>query len=152
MNIKRVCIIGLKVLAAAAAGFAVWASFSNNKTNNNTEGCRGHKSHENGEGDKRENKELQISSAKKKGAEVVSGLKKFQDTCGKIFSVAQSLATVGENLYRIFNGGNNPYQQSQGGRCGDGPAFTRVTANIIEAGWNPNPSSPWGPNQSKYWL
>lgn len=144
MNFKKFCIIGIKVVAVVAAGAAVWLGLSkggstpkkidsnNGVSNENASGC------------------LVEKTEPTQGQQVVNGLKKFQDTAGKIFSVAQSLAVVGENLYRIFNGGytNQYYSQPGNFGCHQG-GFTRVTANIIEAGYNPAGTSAWGP-QSRY--
>lgn len=148
VNWKKVLTVGLKVIATAGAAFAVWMGFSKAiEGNNPTQPQRGGKhhgesTHPGGEGCK----EVQ----RQKGEQVVTNLRKFQDTCGKLFSVAQSLATVGENLYRIFHGGPDfgyfPGASGCGGRMG---GFTRVSSNVIEANWTPGPSSPWG-QQNKY--
>lgn len=147
MTFKKVCIIGLKILVTAAAGVAVWISLNNKTKSNNTKPDEKRVNHE---CENHDNSNPNLPTTKQKGAEVVSSLRKFQDTCGKIFSVAQSIAVVGENLYRIFNNGQSPYQQNNNRFCGGNPGFTRVTANIIEAGWNPNSSSVWGPQQNKF--
>lgn len=147
MNWKKVLTVGLKVIATAGAAFAVWMGFSKalggeNPRPNNHGRHPGDSTHSKGE----ECKEVQH----RQGEQVVNNLRKFQDTCGKLFSVAQSLATVGENLYRIFHGGPDfGYFPGSTGRGCMGAGFTRVSSNVIEANWTPGPSSPWG-QQNKY--
>lgn len=133
MNWKKVLTIGLKVVATAGAAVAVWFGFSKALNNGNPG--------PNHVGEKKEEPQPQ-------GAKVISNLRKFQDTCGKLFGVAQALSSVGENLFRIFHGSNNDYGYFPGGKnCGGG--FTRVSSNVIEAQWTPGPNSPWG-QQNKY--
>lgn len=144
MNWKKVLTVGLKVVVAAGAAVAVWLGFSK-AIDPSTPGPKHERKGVNsGEGSKADCKN---NSNTQKGAQVVGNLRKLQDTCGKLFSVVQSLTTVGENLFRIFNGGTDFGYFPGNNRTPGG--YTRVSSNVIEAQWTPGPGSAWGA-QNKY--
>lgn len=147
MNFKKIFSVGIKILAAAAAGVCVFIGFSKSLENKD-QSIRRQKidSNPSSEGTVavEENPKEKDTSLK-----VVHSLRKFQDTLGKLFQVAQSVSTVSENLYRIFKGGEvGPFGHKPLGNCPQ--SFTRISSNVIEAGYNPSSHPAFGAN--KYWL
>lgn len=146
MNFKKILSVGIKILAAAAAGVCVFIGFSKSLENKDKTPRPKIDSKPNGEGivSVEESPKEKDTSLK-----VVHSLRKFQDTLGKLFQVAQSVSTVSENLYRIFKGGEtSPFGHKPLGNCPQG--FTRISSNVIEAGYNPNTHPAFGTN--KYWF
>lgn len=145
MNFGTAFSIGIKVLAAAAAGFCVYIGFSKSIEKKPNPAQRKKPIGGN---------DVNVEGEMEDGGDdaslkVVHSLRKFQDTLGKLFSVAQSVSTVSENLYRIFKGGQDPaFGHRPIGNCPQG--FTRISSNIIEAGYNPSSHPAYGP--SKYWF
>lgn len=149
MNFKKILTVGIKIIAAAAAGFCVFIGFSKSLESKPTQ--RGPKpeprpQQEVSGGGKLE-EECNVPE-KDQGLKVVHSLRKFQDTLGKLFSVAQSVSTVSENLYRIFKGGEPAFGHRPLGNFPQG--FTRISSNVIEAGYNPQSHPSFGTN--KYWI
>lgn len=137
MKVSKILGIGVKILAAAAAGLCVFIGFSKSIDKKPQAKQQLASPTETLEEEKEEDTSLKV----------VHSLKKFQDTLGKLFSVAQSVSTVSENLYRIFKGGDDlSFGHRPLGNCPQG--FTRISSNIIEAGYNP--TSSYGAN--KYWF
>lgn len=147
MNFKKILTVGIKILAAAAAGFCVFVGFS--KTMESKPNPRGPRPDPKTTPGTIEEGVVQEEAPKDQGLKVVHSLRKFQDTLGKLFSVAQSVSTVSENLYRIFKGGEAPmFGHRPLGNCPQG--FTRISSNVIEAGYNPQSHPSFGTN--KYWF
>lgn len=162
--------IGLKVIAAAVVGIAVFVgidrstskkstNFNNGQGNNNQEpepknntwsqpgeqqGQNNNNQAPQQEG-KRENKDV--------GEKVVNGLKGMYGTFGKLSQVISSLVDVVGSIGRLFGNDNGygypprqPYYTSNPWGCGCnlGPGLHRVNDYIIQVG--PTPGQQYGSN------
>ena len=160
--------IGLKVLAAAVVGIAVFVgidkSTSNRSSNFNGQGNNNqnqepesknnawsqpgeqHNQNENQaphQEEKRENKDV--------GEKVVNGLKGMYGTFGKLSQVISSLVDVVGSIGRLFGNDNGypprqPYYTTNpwGCGCNIGPGLHRVNDYIIQVG--PTPGQQYGSN------
>ena len=158
--------IGLKVLAAAVVGIAVFVgidrSTSNRSSNFNGQGNNnnrepefknnawsqpGEQQNQNTDqipqGERRENKDV--------GEKVVNGLKGMYGTFGKLSQVISSLVDVVGSIGRLFGNDNGypprqPYYTSNPWGCGCnlGPGLHRVNDYIIQVG--PTPGQQYGNN------
>lgn len=140
MEIKKTLIIGAKVLAAVVAGAAVFIGLSKATTKSQIQNPE--RPGDLTKPERREPTNIDSNSqevqSNTKMDKVITGFRKFQDICGKLFNVTQSFTIMIENLSRIF-GSNSNYEQGMGTAYGCGcRGFTRISPNIIEAGYNPN--------------
>ena len=121
MNFKEFCIVGAKVIAALGIGVAAFFGL-------------GKLTSKSGQNSQTNSPQSQALAPKEPaGLGVVTELRNVQDTCGKIFGVAQSLSTLADNVFRIFNPGFNGMGMGQGnnGMNNCPPGFTRISPNII---------------------
>ena len=152
MNFKKFIKIGLKVAAAAIAGFAAFVGI----------GQIFSESSEKSEVEEAQQEKETVST----GIQVVEGLRKTQDVTGKFITLIQSITMVAESVVRMFDKSssaslyntqpqyyvgpgytalNNPYNNpwviggaapgfgiGQNIKMGDS-TWTRVDTNIIEA-------------------
>lgn len=162
MNFREICQIGVKILVTGAAIMAVALGISKltekkqpvSASNGSSDGSNGG------------NKPAFDNNPQRKDTlpvnhevdnEMVNGLKKTQDMCGKLFAVFQSLIVVVESFNRIFSNqpSNSYYNQPQMyGQFNDPWGFprqqypivqvdnntvwTRLSPYIVAAGPNPN--------------
>jgi hypothetical protein len=156
LNFKKFIKIGLKIAAAAIAGFAAFVGIGQIFSEGNSE------SSEESEVEEAQQEKETVST----GIQVVEGLRKTQDVTGKFITLVQSITMVAENVVRMFDKSssaslyntqpqyyvgpgytalNNPYNNpwviggaapgfgiGQNIRMGDS-TWTRVDTNIIEA-------------------
>ena len=155
MNMKTICAIGLKILAAGLAGIAVFigiGQLSKNKSQSDESVSSDECDHE-----VNESSEVNINTSEnsvKSGDKIVDNLRKVQDTCSKVFTVIQSLTIVADNLSRVFGKKGPGYTQSYFGRdpwsysqpidMGNGQVWNRISPYIIEVPpTNRDPRSPY---------
>lgn len=136
MTSKQFLIVSAKVLTAVAAGVAIFVGLGKTieKREENRSTNKQDPSKQTVQDETANNQEPNS------GHKVLNNLRKVQDTCGKIFSVAQSLSTMAENLFRIFSKGRESgFNQNMNYSYGCGSqGFTRLSPNIIQANYNPN--------------
>lgn len=154
MNFKKVCQFGAKVLIAGVAVVAVYFGIDKllSKTGSNTKEVNSSSSSGNSVVDSDLSQQNSSPKEINEGSNnVISGLKKTQDICGKLFAVFQSLIMVVESVNRVFkNDGNqlefgqysqyNPwcYSQYPVVQMDNGNVWTRLSPYIVAAGPNPN--------------
>lgn len=162
--------IGLKVLAAAVVGIAVFVgidrSTSKKSTNFNGQGNNNQEPEpknntwsqpgEQQPGQNNDNQALQQEGKRENkdvGEKVVNGLKGMYGTFGKLSQVISSLVDVVGSIGRLFGNDNGygypprqPYYTSNPWGCGCnlGPGLHRVNDYIIQVG--PTPGQQYGSN------
>jgi hypothetical protein len=162
--------IGLKVLAAAVVGIAVFVgidrSTSKRSTNFNGQGNNNQEPEpknntwsqpgEQQQGQNNDNQALQQEGKRENkdvGEKVVNGLKGMYGTFGKLSQVISSLVDVVGSIGRLFGNDNGygypprqPYYTSNPWGCGCnlGPGLHRVNDYIIQVG--PTPGQQYGSN------
>ena len=138
MNWSKVFEVGLKVVVAVGAGLAVFMGVSGameNETRKNQRVAENTNPVEGNEG----NVEKNINTTEPKSSVVVSGLRAAQNTCGKLFNLAQGLVTVAESVGAFTNGASNYNYPNYGGygyyppqmQCGE--SWRRINPFIIES-------------------
>lgn len=160
MNIKEICYLGIKIIAAGVTAAAMFFGVSKLTKTNENQNCNS-KTIENNNCNTTNNNQPVIPPPEDNT--VLSGLRKTQDICSKSFAVIQSLTTVVESLNRIFSGDgyngsinyfnnqplcNNYYQPNPWGNGYNGypqvvqvdnnTVWTRLSPYIVAAGPNPN--------------
>lgn len=147
MNIKKFCIAGLKFIAAGLAGIAAFFGIGK-LMGNKSKACDGEEINSDCSPDESCDTELTEDDSDKtfsdKADSIAVNLRKAQDTCGKIFSVIQSLTLVVDNLSRVFGNNSNQlfnqpvgmsnnwmYNQPQPIPMGNGDTWYRVSPHII---------------------
>ena len=162
MNWKIVCEVGLKVLAAAVAGVAIFIGVDKaTKVKQNPQPV-GDPQQPNPTGMNMDPGQQQPQQQPAQpqdqttGDRIIGGFRATQDTFGKMLAFVQSLTLVAENLTRIFGnnnaqpgyypGGwgsqpyyNDPWSMRQPVNTGGGQQWTRISPFIIEAGPGPSP-------------
>lgn len=116
--------IGLKVLAAAGVGVAVYfgidKAVSGNKNRSNAgPGVNNNPTNSpmpSNEGDYQSQvgDSNTVASQPSSGEKVVSGLRVAQDVLGRAFSLCQNLTMAADNIVRIFGGNDQNYGQNYG--------------------------------------
>ncbi len=131
MNWGKLFEVGLKVVVAVGAGLAVFMGVESamKKQQQSTGNDPGNASVGNGINTTESNN----------GSVVISGLRAAQNTCGKLFSLAQGLVAVAESVGAFTNKNSGYTCPSYGGygyyppqmQCGDG--WRRINPFILES-------------------
>jgi len=113
MNVNLVCKVGFKILAAVVAGAAVVIGIdkavggSRQMSSNNP----GNPGMPQGSGDQTDSgrglQQVEVGPQNKTDM-VLSGLRGAGETCGKLFTLAQSMASVIESVGRVFGNYQGP--------------------------------------------
>lgn len=145
--------IGLKVLAAAGVGIAVYfgidKAVSGNKNNTGPRVSNPTSSPmPNSENDYQNQVDNNtVTNQPSSGEKVVSGLRVAQDVLGRAFSLCQNLTMAADNIVRIFGGNgqnyghnqsdyggyyNDPYRNGYQDKYKDPPGYRRLSPFILE--------------------
>ena len=145
---NQFCAIGLKVLAAAGVGVAVY--FGIDKAMGNKKQNQPVQNQESPDNVMQQDNSINFPEQTNKnqgelssGEKVVSGLKVAQDVFGRAFSLCQNLAMAAENVVRIFGKNdynnqqgygyyNDPYQNGYQDKYKDPPGYRRISPFILE--------------------
>lgn len=149
---NQFCAIGLKVLAAAGIGVAVYFGIDKavSGTKKEEHGSESQPTATPQPGNSNLPEQCNQSNEMSSGEKVVSGLKVAQDVFGRAFSLCQNLAMAAENIVRIFGKTNNqpeygyrsnysdPYSNGYQDKYKDPPGYRRLSPFILEyVGDNP---------------
>lgn len=155
MNMKTICALGLKILAAGLAGVAVFIGIGQLSKNKNQQSNSIDESDVSSESnsDEENSEVVTTNESLTKGDKIVDNLRKVQDTCNKVFTVVQSLTIVADNLSRVFGKRTTGYTQNYFGRdpwsynqpidMGNGQVWNRISPYIIEVPPTRDPRSPY---------
>ena len=137
MNWGKVLEIGLKVVVALGAGLAVFKGIESATRYNNQDAQVNQQNPNDFSGQGVANDK---SAEPSTGSVVISGLQAAQNTCGKLFNIAQGLVTVAQSIsafggnngcstysYPAYGGYSNYYPPQQ---CS--PGWRRVSPFILE--------------------
>jgi len=146
MNVNLVCSVGFKILAAVVAGAAIIIGIDKavggDKKSQVTGGGfnpAGNPGNNTGEGTVPTNGGLQqvAQTGQSKTDMVLSGIRGAGETCGKLFTLAQSLSQMIQSVGSVFgNYSRAPYGVVQGGYPGQNQPFR--SGNIV---WVPAANS-----------
>jgi hypothetical protein len=162
MDWKIVAKLGLKILASTVAGVIIFMGIDKAvggdkvvKNNNNQPQPIPNDnmftgSTTNSSKSLNEDNNVNVNSDSNKKSTVVSGLKGAVNSCGKLYLLTQSLATLAENIGRLFNNDQEYYTQpynndpwfSGGYNYGTGynNGWSRINPYVISA--TPSPQGP----------
>ena len=145
---NQFCAIGLKLLAAAGVGVAVYFGIDKAVSRCNKNGQQEPKEGEgNVPGPQHGNcpvNQPDVIGHPNSGEKIVSGLKVAQDVFGRAFSLCQNLAMAADNIVRIFGNNNqgsysysqpvynDPYYNGYQDKYKDPPGYRRLSPFIIE--------------------
>jgi hypothetical protein len=121
MNVNLVCKVGFKILAAVIAGAAVVAGIDkaiNSSKQSNTPRVPddGNRFSSSGKTPDVVGQPEVVDNAPKSSTTdmILSGIRGAGETCGKLFTVAQSLSQLIVSAGSVFGGNNNPQQPMPG--------------------------------------